>query len=540
MPFTVQETREISILVVMPEPHLKQVVRALRNWSFVNIKASECTDIIHNQNHQDVQVAIIHECLPAGETARELIRHVTMHNALPPWCKFIISASSPEPLLSSLPYRFLSTEVIDTPVNDDELDIALRHTLDALKSLQNVVSTLQQQDPRAILHAVKQAKTSAVEDKLQENLNLILVRMLFINGHVDKALEMVEQIGGNDGLNGMAFILYLIAENERLDALLSAQITGAAFQEKAFSYQILLDVNRHDLAAAEQTLTKLTKVSNDATTKQLQLVVEYCLHGLSRAQTLYNTLCAAADPQQSNNYPRQALDFAYKVINLLCLIDSDRKKEEVKLARGHLAEFIQQNKAGDRGFYYQKYSVFINLLLLALQENAPAEKLRTHLKELHAKTARHPNIVVQLLQAACAVVLGMRDITLTCLARVDGLVSALEPSPELINIEIVWQRVMQRLAGVDGDARWYGEVAKLLQARGLNYRAMRRVHYAVAQAPDNLDLKRLMAEIMVQLRRKEYQGVRLSELLNYLNEHGSSDQKSQVRQLQMRVEQTFA
>ena len=539
MPFTSQEINELSILIVLPEEQAKPIVKSLRSWSFKHIKTTEDTRLFHQQNSVDAHLVFLPTEPGRGESSRVLIRHITHNQVVPSWAKIVLVGEAQQADFAGLPYRFLHTESIEDIDDEPALHRLVRYTLDAQQVLKKPIEEAHKYSPRELLQAVKQARQTELPEPVSRDLDMIMARFLFINGMSEAALTLTTRMQGIDKANAQSIIYYLMADYPTLENVLSQSASVQGFESKASCYRMITAVMAGHLEMTDLA-ERISDLEQDASYHQLALLNRYCQHGFSSTVTwLEQQQQQLSKDQHAAQHSLAGLAFMQLVIALLVCVEGNSADQAQ--AKQLVSDALRATQAATSGDFYSKYTVLINMYGLAVLGAKSNAKLRDSLKEMHSKTVRHPNIVVHLLQAACCAAVSLREEALDCLSRVDRLVAALEPSPELICIEIIWQKVIDQVAGVNDTASCYADVATRLQKMGLNYRALRRLAIACGLAADNAEFKLRMADGMVRLKLTQYQHWRLSEVLNSAAEASLSEkQKSLLKQIQRDAEQVFS
>lgn len=497
------------ILISSSMQRRQQIARALYTVGYTQLTETDRVADLFNLHNVDYDVVVLDEAVADWQTNAELVRYLTFSRTVPVWCTFIVVADEAEREIAQLPFRYLNSKVVTKPLSKDKLYPLLSEVEKSLDYLKNLILTVESADQRQVLENLKRARAKTLPAEVKRDLNGIVIRTLFINGHSQTAFNMAAQIASPVQRYCAELLMSLLSgEREQLNTCLAQAEQIPNLVSRVVYYRCYIKLIEKDVVGARAALDHIPEQAISANDIQLLGIFELMAKGFDSAMSYIQTKPNACIGIEASHPLFQLSGFVFLVINLLSKQSSGQKMTTERFA---LAEFVGFNTLHNSPDQLGTFIPYLHLLSNILLGQQSVKVLEQELERLML-VAEPLNSAHWLMLAASAIGLQQNKRALDLLVRVDIALSKMEPCVEFITFEILWTSLINIVSQSSDKIKVMRYVGVQLMQRKVNYRAMRRLYSIWQDCPNDDSTNQILIELMKRLSLQEYFDLQLKKL----------------------------
>lgn len=401
----------LKINILLLESDLKvrtHLVALLRKLGCVDVSiAKSSNDLLSQLKQNTFDLLLMDFEHTEFSNGNDFIRYLLSQSLLPHHCKVLFLSDQPEAVLADLAFRYVTTEVINKPIDQNKLLQQLKeheNSTKRLKLLFNQLSNANNEQKEAILtHAHFIGLTSAQHNEIQ----LIRASQLLKIGQISPALHTIKTINlSAQQASAQLAINHLIGDEKKLKLTLLKMQSLNLLARKQALYKVKVFLQHNDYYQSLVTFNQLPEVSFSAYEAQLKSIFIFEIESLPTSieyleRKLKTTL-------ENHHYLTIILLSMMQTVILDYCLSNHNNSLTAELCSQQIKKILKQLLNLSTADQYQDLLPFIKFVLDSIYLDQDAQKsdktsLNKQLKPLKLRANDH---LKQFFCLAAAVLLG--------------------------------------------------------------------------------------------------------------------------------------
>ena len=267
----------LKINVLLLESNLKvrtHLVSLLRKLGCLDVNIAKSThDLVAQLKQHNFDLLLMDFESSEYSNGNDFIRYLISQSLLADHCKVLFLSDQPERVLTDLAFRYITTEVIDKPIDQIKLKQLLKEHESSAKRLKLMFAQLNnannEQKEAVLAHAHFIGLTTAQHNELQ----LIRASQELKIGQVNSALKTVKSINlAGQQASAQLAIYNLIGDEKKLKLTLLKMQSLNLLARKQALYKVKIFLQHNDYYQSLVTFNQLPEVSYSAHEAQLKSI----------------------------------------------------------------------------------------------------------------------------------------------------------------------------------------------------------------------------------------------------------------------------